>query len=367
MHLDKLSLIQFKNYGECELHLSSKLNCFVGNNGAGKTNILDAIYYLSFCKSCFNHVDAQNIRYNDDFFVVQGSYSRFDKEEQIYCGVKRNQKKIFRRNKKEYSKLAEHIGLIPLVIISPADSSIIHDGSEERRKFIDGVISQFDSEYLHALLSYQQVLAQRNRLLKLPNAVKQGSTFEAYNYQLNLWGTSIYEKRKLFLERILPLFRENYSELSLAREEVSLLYESQLHKQTLSDLLDQTFQKDLILQFTSKGIQKDDLVFGLNHHNLKKNGSQGQQKTFLISLKLAQYQYIAEKTGLKPILLLDDLFDKLDRDRVEQIIKKVSRNSFGQIFITDTNRQRISELLTIYPSDYRLFNVAAGEVIEVSD
>ncbi len=363
MHLENLSLIQFKNYTECDLSLSPKLNCFIGNNGAGKTNILDAVYYLSFCKSFFNHVDQHNIRYGDDFFVIQGRYERLEKPEQIYCGVKRNQKKVFKRNKKEYGKLSEHIGLFPLVMISPYDTGLIHEGSEERRKFIDGVISQFDAEYLHQLIRYQQVLNQRNKLLKEPNAVRHAATFEVYNQQLDAYGHFIHQRRQSFLDEIIPVFQSTYTELSLDREEVSLQYHSPLHQKRLADLLEENFSKDLVLQYTSKGIQKDDLLFELNGHSLRKSGSQGQQKTFLISLKLAQYAYMAEKIGLKPLLLLDDLFDKLDSDRVERIIQKVSRNSFGQIFITDTNKNRISALLKKYTGSHHLFEVDKGAVV----
>jgi len=342
MILNSLSLVNFKNYEQVDVDFSNKINCFVGNNGVGKTNLLDAIYYLSFCKSWVNPIDSQNIRNNQDFFVIQGQYSRKDKEEHIYCGVKKGHKKQFKRNKKEYAKLAEHIGFIPLVIKSPADTNFIYDGSEERRKFLDSVISQFDHHYLNDLMNYNKVLTQRNKLLKQHNPQQYEDTFEVYNEQLIAYGQNIHIKRKLFINELIPIFQDFFEQISGGKEQVQLGYKSQLDENSFADLLKQSFQKDTIMQYTTAGIHKDDLTLLLEGKNLKKFGSQGQQKTFLVALKFAQYDFIRNQTGLKPILLLDDIFDKLDHFRVKQIIELVTDNHFGQIFISDTSPDRLN-------------------------
>lgn len=365
MHLKHLSLIQFKNYQEADIHFSEKINCFTGNNGVGKTNILDAIHYLSFCKSAFNPNDSQHI-YNDaEFFMIQGSYDRKGHEELIQCGVKRGQKKSIKRNKKEYASLSEHIGLLPLVIKSPADSDFIHLGSEERRKFPDTVISQFDPTYLTQLIQYNRILQHRNKLLKQSNAAQHLNTFEILNEQMTEYANEIHNKRKDFITNIIPVFQEYYNEISLGREEVKLQYESHLNESNLLELLNDSFSRDTVLQYTSKGIHRDDLNLLLNQQPIRRFGSQGQQKTYLIALKLAQYQYIKEKTGLKPILLLDDLFDKLDGDRVEKIIRIVTQSEFGQIFITDTNQDRISTLLKRDTDQHHLFRIEDGNILQL--
>ena len=364
MLLKKLTLVNFKNFEQLELELSPKINCFVGNNGVGKTNLLDALYYLSFCKSHFNPIDSQNIRHNHDFFVVQGEYNRKDQTEQIYCGLKRGQKKQFRRNKKDYQRLAEHIGFIPLVIKAPTDINFIFDGSEERRKFMDGVISQFNPAYLDDLLHYNRTLAQRNKLLKektlSPDQI--ADTLDVYDEQLILFGERIFEKREIFTTELQPFFQEFHKEISLGSEQVELSYQSQLHTDNLRDLLLSTRDKDRILQYTTKGIHRDDLVLSIEDQPLRKFGSQGQQKTFLIALKFAQYDYIQKQTGLKPLLLLDDIFDKLDRQRVGQIIKLVTENHFGQIFITDTHKQRLADLLANSSKEFSIFEIEEGRV-----
>jgi DNA replication and repair protein RecF len=363
MLLKKLTLVNFKNFDQLELELSPKINCFAGNNGVGKTNLLDALYYLSFCKSHFNPIDSQNIRYGCDFFVIQGEYERKEEAEHIYCGLKKGQKKQFKRNKTDYQRLADHIGFIPLVMKSPADINFIYDGSEERRKFIDGVISQFNHAYLDDLLHYNRALLQRNKLLKeQQNSKAHTDTLEIYDEQLILFGERIFEERKLFTNEILPIFQEFYQTISQGNEAVQLNYQSQLSEGDLKSILIASRDKDRILQYTTKGIHKDDLVLSIGNQPLKKFGSQGQQKTFLVALKFAQYDYIKKKTGLNPILLLDDIFDKLDRSRVKQIIKMVTENHFGQIFITDTNKQRLLEMLEGSNKEYRIFNVKNGTV-----
>lgn len=364
MWLKKLTLINFKNLDQLELKLSHEINCFVGNNGVGKTNLLDALYYLSFCKSHFNPIDSQNIKYDCDFFVVQGEYERKQEVEHIYCGLKKGQKKQFKRNKTDYQRLADHIGFIPLVMKSPADINFIYDGSEERRKFIDGVISQFNLAYLDDLLHYNRALLQRNKLLKelRDNFQAHADTLEIYDDQLVLFGERIFEKRTMFTHEILPIFQEFYQTISQGNEVVQLNYQSQLSEGPMKSLLLASREKDRILQYTTKGIHKDDLVLSIGDQPLKKFGSQGQQKTYLVALKFAQYDYIKKKTELKPILLLDDIFDKLDRNRVKQIIKLVTENHFGQIFITDTSKKRLLEMLEGSKKEYRIFDVEDGTV-----
>lgn len=358
MNLNSLQLVNYRNFNDLQLDFSEKINCFIGNNGVGKTNILDAIYNLSFTKSWLNPLDTQNIRYNQDFFLIKGKY-RFEEDEiEISCGLKRGKKKSFKRNGKEYKKLAEHIGLIPLVSISPYDSNLILGGSDERRKFIDSVISQFDKEYLQALLKYNRVLTQRNRLLK---QFAEQRTFDkdslaVWNMQLIEYGTFIYEKRQNFLSDLSPIFQKYYDFISEQKESVQLTYRSQLIE-NFEDLLEQNIEKDRVLQYTGVGIHKDELIFKLKEHTLKKNASQGQQKTYLIALKLAQFDYIKQISNIKPILLFDDIFDKLDRLRVEQIIKLVADKHFGQIFITDTNQERLDKILNKIEINYKLFKI----------
>jgi len=368
MLLEQISLINFKNYQQVDLNFSPKINCFVGNNGVGKTNLLDAFYYLSFCKSHFNSVDSQNINKKEGFFVIHGNYLRNNEKEDIYCGVKRGQKKQFKRNKKEYTRLSEHIGLIPLVMKSPSDVDFIYNGSDERRKFIDGIISQFDSDYLNNLIKYNRLLAQRNKLLKDIYSQKGigSDDIGIYDDQLHIFGSKIFVKRKQFIDDILPIFREFYKTISLGNEKVELNYNSQLDSTPLKQLLANSVEKDRILQYTTKGIHKDDFVMTMEEQPLKKFGSQGQQKTFLIALKFAQYDYISKELRIKPLLLLDDIFDKLDRERVQQIIKLVTDNHFGQIFITDTNHDRIKELLTNTDIEHKIFliNNNADIVVE---
>ncbi|MCK5823608.1 MAG: DNA replication/repair protein RecF [Bacteroidales bacterium] len=368
MYLKNLSLINFKNYEQLEIEFSQKINCFVGDNGVGKTNLLDAVYYLSFCKSRFNLIDSQNIKHDENFFVIQGNYYIRNENESVYCGIKRNKKKQFKRNKKEYKKLSDHIGLIPLVLISPYDSNLIIAGSDERRKFLNGVISQFDKQYLEDLIKYNRALSQRNSLLK--NFAKTNTfnieTIEIWDEQLIKLGTSIYEKRVNFVNELMPVFQKYYEIISNGNEEVKLNFSSQLHDFDFPELLKNAIERDRILQYTTVGIHKDDLIFKLDDFLIKKNGSQGQQKTFLVALKLAQFDYMKNIYGFKPILLLDDVFDKFDLFRVKQIIKLVAENNFRQIFITDTNKDRVKNILNDSSIEYNLFNVS-NDTIELSN
>ncbi len=348
MYLKKLSLINFKNFEHVELEFSEKINCFTGLNGIGKTNLLDAIYYLSFCKSYFNQIDSQNIKHDTDFFVIQGEFVRQERLEMIYCGLKSGKKKIFKRNDKEYEKLSEHIGLIPAVIISPDDNTLIIGGSEERRKYIDSVISQFDADYLHRLIKYNRILMQRNKMLKDFSAQKTvfKETLDIYDEQLAAEGSVIFSKRLDFIDKLLPIFQKYYSLISKGQETVDLIFKSQLLEANFIEMLQAARNKDMMLEYTSAGIHKDDLSLELQNRAIKKIGSQGQQKTYLAALKFAQYEFLKSVSGLKPILLLDDIFDKFDSERVGQIIELTADADFGQIFITDTNENRIKNALS---------------------
>ena len=331
----------------------------VGPNGVGKTNILDAVYHLSFGKSYFNPVSTQNIRHDEEFFVIDGEFEKDDREERIVCSLKRGSKKIIKRNGKAYDRLSDHIGLLPLVIISPADRDLIIEGSDTRRKFIDGVISQSDKSYLQDLIKYNKVLAQRNSLLKYfaINHTFNKDTLAVYNEQLNDYGTKIFDKRLAFLETFIPIFKEQYIAISGGREEVSLSYDSKLLNDDLLTLLERSIEKDRALQYTSVGVHKDDLGFEISGHPIKKFGSQGQQKSFLIALKFAQFQFIKARSKTTPILLLDDIFDKLDEHRVSHIVALVNNENFGQIFISDTHAERTEEVVKQIHQTYKLFKL----------
>ena len=365
MILKRISILNYKNLEQVDLDFSSKMNCFIGQNGMGKTNLLDAVYYLSFCKSATNPIDSQNMMHNQDFFMLQGLYATDGGDiEEVYCGMKRRQKKQFKRNKKEYSRLSDHIGLVPLVMVSPADSELISGGSEERRRFMDVVISQYDKEYLEALIRYNKALLQRNTLLKAEQ--------EPDDELMNVWeemmaatGTVVYRKRCAFIEEFIPTFQAFYSHISQDKEQVNLSYESHAMQGELQQLLKDNRQRDRIMGYSLKGIHKDDLVMQLGEYPIKKEGSQGQNKTYLIALKLAQFDFL-RRTGSNttPLLLLDDIFDKLDASRVEQIVKLVAGDRFGQIFITDTNRDHLDQILRKTEGDYKVFEVVDGVVKE---
>lgn len=364
MWLKNITLLNFKNYASAELDFSKTVNAFVGNNGAGKTNLLDAIHYLCLCKSYFNPIDSQQIKTNEDIFLVQGDFDRKEKNEKITCGLKRNQKKQFKRNKKEYDRLADHIGLFPLVMISPYDINLIMDGSEERRRFIDNVISQTDSSYLDELISYNKHLLNRNALLKQVTVTRKldVTLLQILDEQLMISGNRIFEKRKDFLKEFIPLFDKHYSYISNDAERVSLTYQSQLNEEDFGILLKQSLEKDRLLERTTMGIHKDELLFTIADMPLKKFGSQGQQKSFLIALKLAQYSYLQKFKGFKPLLLLDDIFDKLDELRVHKLMEMVSHHDFGQIFITDTGKERVLSVFNQIKVVPTLFEVDNGNI-----
>ncbi|NNJ89231.1 MAG: DNA replication/repair protein RecF [Eudoraea sp.] len=357
MFLQNISLLNYKNFSDVNFEFDTKINCFVGNNGIGKTNMLDAIYHLSFGKSYFNPISSQNIKHGADFFVIEGNFMLNKREEKIVCSLKRNVKKVIRRNGKTYDRLSDHIGLLPLVIISPADRDLITEGSDTRRKFMDGVISQSDTEYLQTLMNYQKVLAQRNALLKYfaANHTFDSGTLDIYNEQMHSFGQLIYEKRASFIEKFVPIFREQYRLISGDSEDINLVYNSRLHEADLGSLLTSNIDRDRALQYTSVGIHKDDLDFQIGGYPIKKFGSQGQQKSFLIALKFAQFQFLKALVKTTPILLLDDIFDKLDENRVAHIITLVEDKNFGQIFISDTHAERTEKIIKEIHQSYKIF------------
>ncbi|RXR18322.1 DNA replication/repair protein RecF [Flavobacterium amnicola] len=359
MHLKKLSLFNFKNFEEASFEFEHKINCFVGKNGIGKTNVLDAIYHLAFGKSYFNTLSVQNIKHNEDFFVVDGAFEKQNRTEQIVCSLKKGQKKILKRNGKLYEKFSDHLGFIPLVIISPTDADLIREGSDIRRKFIDTVLSQLDHLYLNELIQYQKIVAQRNALLKYfaLNRVFETTTLEIYDEQLANFGSTIYQKRKQFLNDFIPIFDKFYKLISNSEENVHLEYESQLGHSNLLSLLKGNINRDRALQYTSVGIHKDDLTFTIDGFPIKKFGSQGQQKSFLIALKLAQFEFVKKQSGEKPILLFDDIFDKLDETRVSQIVSMVNNDDFGQLFISDTHPERTETIVKQTHQSYKIFNL----------
>ncbi len=359
MHLGSIQLINYKNFTAKSFDFDAKINCLVGNNGVGKTNVLDAIYHLSQTKSYFNPITSQNVKHGEEFFVVEGNFQDAAQEEHIVCSYKKGQKKIIKRNGKIYERFSEHIGSIPLVIISPADRDLIIEGSETRRKFMDHVISQSDKEYLQDLISYHKVLSQRNALLKYfaKNRSFNEDNLAVYNAQLCQYAEPIFTKRKEFIETIIPVFKKHYKTISNGNENIDLAYNSQIGKTALADLLVNNLEKDRVLQYTSAGIHRDDLAFLIDDHPIKKFGSQGQQKSFLIALKLAQFDIVKKQSKRTPILLLDDIFDKLDDERVAKLIHMVHKEHFGQIFISDTHFERTEEVVKNIHQTYKIFNL----------
>lgn len=365
MILQKISIFNYKNIESAELSFSPNINCFVGHNGMGKTNMLDAIYYLSFCKSAYSNIDSLNIKHDADFFVVEGTYTdENDNMDVVYAGMKRGSKKHFKRNKKEYKRFSQHIGLVPLVFVSPSDSLLVEGGSEERRRLMDMVIAQCDITYIEALNKYNKALQQRNALLKQEDE-PDVMLMEILEEEMALQGEIIYAKRAAFVNELVPIFQSVYQRISGNSEQVSLEYISHCQRGPLLDVIRRDRFKDRAVGYSLHGIHRDDLEMKLGGYMMKREGSQGQTKTFVIALKLAQFD-ILRRTAAKttPLLLLDDIFDKLDAKRVEEIVKLVSGDSYGQIFITDTNRDHLDKILQHSVLDYKLFDVADGIIKE---
>ena len=359
MILEKLSVINYKNIAAATLELSPKINCLIGQNGVGKTNVLDAIYFLSFCHSASTPIDSQVIRHGEEFFMLEGSY---DEDMHIIATMKKGAKKHFKRNKKEYKRLSEHIGLIPIVVVAPSDTLLIEGGSEERRRLMDMVISQYDRSYIDAMNRYNKALQQRNALLKLEEE-PDNDVISLFEEQMAVEGEKIYQRRKAFIEELTPIFQRIHETISENREQVSLTYLSHCQRGPLLEVIQRDRFKDRAVGYSLHGIHRDDLEFSLSGHPMKREGSQGQNKTFVIALKLAQFDFL-KRTNSKttPLLLLDDIFDKLDARRVEQIVKLVGSEEFGQIFITDTNRDHLDRILASSEHDYKIFYVDNGEI-----
>lgn len=359
MFVKNLKIINFKNHPEKSFDFSSEINCFVGNNGAGKTNILDALHYISMGKSFLGNSDFQNIKEDENFFSIESEIEGEEKSDIIKILLQKETKKIIKKNEKTYERMADHIGFLPSVMISPYDANLISDGGESRRKFLDAMISQTDSEYLFNLIQYQKTLQQRNALLKYfqKNRTFDLDSLEIYNEPITKFGTQIFKKRQLFVEAILPTIQHFYTIISKGNEKVTVIYESDLNEDNFDNLLTKNLEKDRQLTYTSKGIHKDDLRFEMNGNLIKKFGSQGQQKSFLIALKLAQIKRIKEITNKNPILLLDDIFDKLDDNRVSQLIELVNEQNFGQIFITDTHKERTESVVKRINEESKIFEI----------
>ena len=360
LQLQKLSVVQFKNVPSGDFSFSPGLNALVGHNGVGKTNVLDAIYYLSFTKSYFQTLDGQNIAHGRDFFRLEGDFLCAGREEQIVCAFERGRRKIFKKNQKPYRRFSDHIGRIPLVIISPYDQDLIREGGETRRKFIDGVIAQSDPSYLEHLMRYNQLLGHRNALLKQFAAAGcfQEEHLAIYDEEMAALGGELSSKRRAFIADFTPVFQSLYAAVSNRREAVNLTYRSQLNPgDSLRELLVRNRDRDRRAQHTTKGIHRDDLEFSIADHPVKKTGSQGQQKSFLIALKLAQFQLMQACSGLKPLLLLDDIFDKLDAQRVEQLVHLVNDDFFGQVFLSDTHRERVESIANKINMNCEIFSL----------
>jgi len=363
MTLSHLSILNYKNIGQAELDFSPGINCFLGSNGEGKTNVLDSIYFLSFTKSATNTIDAMNIRHGEELLMLKGEYDLNGVPETVSCGMKLHQKKIFRRGDKVYKRMADHIGLLPLILVSPNDQELILGGSEERRRFLDSVISQYTPSYLSTLQRYNKALQQRNSLLKLEGE-PQIELLEVYEQIMSETGESIYQERRKFIEEFVPVFQSHYEKISSSKENIGIRYTSHCERGDLLEVIQRDRHKDLAVGYSLHGIHKDDIVMTLNGFPLKKEGSQGQTKSYLISLKLAQFNFLKE-TGshTKPLLLLDDIFDKLDSERVGNIVELVSTEDFGQIFITDTNRENMDRILSSSEGSYKIFHVKGGTII----
>lgn len=362
MLIDSISIINYRNLSEVELSFSPKINCLIGSNGMGKTNLLDAVYYLSFCKSALGASDNSNIKHGAPFFMIKGNYlSDSEIPCEISCGIKQGDKKQFRRDKKLYERLSDHIGTIPLVLVSPADNELVIGGSEERRRFMDVVISQYNRDYLSALIRYNRALQQRNALLRGEREA-DGEMLSLVEEMMAVEAETVYRGRCNFVEELVPIFKEFYSQIAGDDEEVSMRYRSHLADKPLQQLMLESRADDRRIGYTTKGIHRDELIMQLAGYPIRKEGSQGQNKSYLVSLKLAQFDFLRRKGRETPLLLLDDIFDKLDSKRVEKIVALVSGDRFGQIFITDVNREHTDSILECIEGEYKLFEVTKGSI-----
>lgn len=363
MILENISIINYKNIKGVNLDLSPKINCLIGHNGVGKTNFLDAIYYLSFCRSANNPIDSQIIMHDENFFMLEGNYRTEQGDmENIYCGMKRGTKKHFKRNKKEYKRLSQHIGLVPLIYVSPSDSSLIEGGSEERRRLMDVVISQYDHSYIELLSNYNKALQQRNALLKMEEE-PDSSLLDIWEQEMARNGELLFQKRLAFVDELVPVFQQIYQQISGQREIVSLRYISHCQRGSLLDVIQRDRFKDRAVGYSLHGVHRDDLEMLIGDFQMKREGSQGQNKTFVLALKLAQFDFLRRTSSITtPLLLLDDIFDKLDAQRVESIVQLVSGDNFGQIFITDTNRDHLDKILSKSDGEYKIFTVEGGDI-----
>lgn len=357
VQLNRLSVLQFRNHRQAELELGGQVNCLVGPNGAGKTNLLDAVHYLCMCKSYFEAQDQHNVMHGEEWFMLKGTMEVPDGPDELSCAVRKGHRKVFKRNHKEYDRLADHIGRFPAVMITPYDGQLVLDGSEVRRRFLDGLISQFDRPYLDHLIRYNRALAQRNQLFKQMNGQVQREMLEPWDEQLILHGEAVHAVRARFMEAIIPLVNRHYHGIASGPETVGLAYRSELAEAGMRTILDRNRERDMAAQHTTGGIHKDDLLFTINDRPLRKFGSQGQQKTFLIALKLAQFDLIAERTGKKPVLLLDDIFDKIDPQRMRHLLSLLGDGRFGQVIITDTDAGRMHQAMDGLGLETRFFHL----------
>lgn len=368
MYLDRLNIVNFKNVADATIDFSHSINALVGLNGAGKTNVVEAVYYLSMCKSSMGLSDRGSVRHGSEFFVVEGSYTdSSERHSTITCTYSLKGKKIVKYNGKEYEKLSEHVGRIPIVIVSPADSFLVSDAADERRRYLNAFISQLDSEYLTAVIRYNHILSERNKLLKNPNTALVADMIDTYDDQLVSFGKVVNEKRKEYIDMLLPSLEKYYRVMCDDREEISLAYYSELNARSFEELLLSARNRDLACQFTTTGVHRDDMVMRIGDRPLKKYGSQGQQKSFLVALKLAQYDIVCRVTGEKPILLLDDVFDKLDAERVSRLIQIVDGDEFGQIFISDCNHSRLTDILKGAARSYSVYDVSGGVITPIQE
>ena len=362
--IEKIVISDFRNIELQELEFSPNINCISGNNGEGKTNLLDAIHYLSMTKSAFATSDRFTFRYGTEEFSIAGTY-RMENGLKSRFAVRmtaKGEKKV-RRDDKPYSKVSEHIGVLPVVMVSPSDISLVSDSGDERRRFVNAVLSQMDKEYMTSLQQYNRLLLQRNRMLKEPDADR--SLLEVIDMRMSALAEPVYQSRKKFVSELRPVVSEYYRAVSGGSEQIDIEYESELDKAGLDQLLQASFEKDRMLKYTSSGIQRDDILFTMNGHPIRRCGSQGQQKSFLVSLKFAQYDIMKRNYGFAPLLLLDDVFDKLDMTRISNLLQMVSGNDFGQIFITDSNKVRMAGIVDGLTQDRVYYETAAGRFTRI--